>query len=310
MKTEIRKIDSRLAATWLTQSKDNRPLRKSHVNYLAREMKEGRWRLTHQGIAFAPDGTLMDGQHRLQAIKEAAIPVYLQISYYEAGDNINFAFPILDRGLIRSISDITRIDTKIIQIYNVLLWLGVSKRRIAPDDYLTFDSKIGHTTRLFLSSCPYQRTYYTPAPVRAAGVMALYLKKAKLEHVSQLFAAWGTGNLSNSLPIVGAFMNYVPSLRSDGRAGNVDKFFASGIYCLLESNSNKSRIHLSQGIVDEYVKEAKETVDNLMQRVNIPKAELIAVKDAEINKLRKILVKKTALDIQAEQALLSKEAKD
>jgi hypothetical protein len=280
------------------------------VSYLAKEMREGRWRLTHQGIALAPDGNLMDGQHRLQAIKEGGVPVSLQVSYYETGDNINFTFPIIDRGLSRTISDLTNIDSKVIQIYNVLLGLGTQKRRTPPDDYIIFDSKLGHTTRLFLATCPYQRTYYTPAIVRAAGVMVLFLQKSSLSYISTLFTAWGTGNTQNAPPIVSAFMNYVPSLRAEGSRVNEQKFFAAASYCLLEANTNNSRIRISQDMQDETIQEVKKEVDKLMQRVNIPKADLIAAKDAQIKKLSDKLSKKNSLDIQAEQTLLSREAKD
>lgn len=309
MKTEIRIVEPKLAATWLTQSKDNRPLRKSHINYLNKEMKEGRWRLTHQGIAFSPEGNLMDGQHRLQAIKESGMTIPLQVSYYEPGDNINFAFPILDRGLSRSISDITRIDSKIIQIYNVLFGLGVQKRRVPPDDYLILDSKIGHTTRLFLASCPYQRTYYTPSTVRAAAVSQLFLNKSSLIYVSELFAAWGTGNIKNSPPIVTAFMNYIPSLRT-GKKFDESKIYAATIYALNESNNNNSRIYITQNTQDEATRETKNMIDIIMHRKDINKSDLVALKDKKIETLEKKLQRKTALDIQAEQAMLSREAKD
>ena len=39
--------------------------------WIARDMKAGHWRLTHQGIAFDPAGVLIDGQHRLWAIVES-----------------------------------------------------------------------------------------------------------------------------------------------------------------------------------------------------------------------------------------------
>jgi hypothetical protein len=43
-------------------------------------MKGGSWRLTHQGIAFNCDGTLLDGQHRLAAIIESGIAVQMLVA--------------------------------------------------------------------------------------------------------------------------------------------------------------------------------------------------------------------------------------
>jgi len=64
------------AMQWLeTANTNNRKVSDSHVQRLARDMVEGKWTLTHAGIAFGPDGTLLDGQHRLWAICMAGISV-------------------------------------------------------------------------------------------------------------------------------------------------------------------------------------------------------------------------------------------
>lgn len=45
----------------------NRPLRQVRVEHWRTQIKNGRWRYTHQGIAIDNTGTLQDGQHRLSA---------------------------------------------------------------------------------------------------------------------------------------------------------------------------------------------------------------------------------------------------
>lgn len=62
-----------LAREYLDSQFHNRNIRPAHVDNLAHDMSKGRWRLTHQGIAFAWDDEvkfwrLVDGQHRLLAI--------------------------------------------------------------------------------------------------------------------------------------------------------------------------------------------------------------------------------------------------
>lgn len=49
----------------------NRAERKAWIVALARTIKEGDYIPTHQGIAFDEDGRLVDGQHRLEAIRMA-----------------------------------------------------------------------------------------------------------------------------------------------------------------------------------------------------------------------------------------------
>lgn len=66
-KTEI--ITPEMAMDWLeNHNPRNRPISEPTVQVYAGDMKNGRWSLTHQGIAFNVNGDLIDGQHRLWAI--------------------------------------------------------------------------------------------------------------------------------------------------------------------------------------------------------------------------------------------------
>jgi len=68
-----------LANELLARNTHNRPIRASHVAELAQDMRLGRWRLSHQGIAFDVHGRLMDGQHRLHAIVLAGVVVQMLV---------------------------------------------------------------------------------------------------------------------------------------------------------------------------------------------------------------------------------------
>lgn len=65
-------IDAEVARKYLEKNICNRPLRPTRVQQYVRDIIEGRWPLTHQGIAFDINGNLTDGQHRLTAIVEAS----------------------------------------------------------------------------------------------------------------------------------------------------------------------------------------------------------------------------------------------
>jgi hypothetical protein len=58
----------------LSMNTSNRPIRKSAVTKYANEIKAGRWILTNQGIGVSDDGVLIDGQHRLEALKQCGYP--------------------------------------------------------------------------------------------------------------------------------------------------------------------------------------------------------------------------------------------
>lgn len=70
MNNTVKTVTPEQAAKWLDPAvnKTNRDVRHSHVSFLADEIRSGRWKVTHQGIAFSVTGRLLDGQHRLAAI--------------------------------------------------------------------------------------------------------------------------------------------------------------------------------------------------------------------------------------------------
>lgn len=69
-------VTPEMAARWLEEfNSHNRPLRLSLVKFYANQMRLGLWMLTHQGIAFSVNGTLIDGQHRLAAVVMSGVSV-------------------------------------------------------------------------------------------------------------------------------------------------------------------------------------------------------------------------------------------
>ena len=46
---------------------------------MVRDMAEGRWVTTHEGIAFDTRGRLIDGQHRLAAIVASGVSLFLWV---------------------------------------------------------------------------------------------------------------------------------------------------------------------------------------------------------------------------------------
>lgn len=79
----LTQVNPELAAKWLEQSKDvrNRTTTLSRVAYYAKQMREGNWRVTHQGIAFDEQNHLTDGKHRLTAICQAGVTVDMWVYY-------------------------------------------------------------------------------------------------------------------------------------------------------------------------------------------------------------------------------------
>lgn len=103
METTLRRVTPAQATAWLRPdiNRNNRGLRNDHVEYLAREITNGRWQTTHQGIAFSESGRLLDGQHRLAAIVRAGKSVDINVSEGLPEE----AFEAIDCGLKRANHD-------------------------------------------------------------------------------------------------------------------------------------------------------------------------------------------------------------
>jgi len=80
MELSIETITPKQAEKYLQFNTSNRSLRKKLVSQYARDMANGKWKLTHQGVAFNCDGTLLDGQHRLMAIVESGVAVQMLVA--------------------------------------------------------------------------------------------------------------------------------------------------------------------------------------------------------------------------------------
>jgi len=78
-----------LASAFITEcNTHNRKLVDAHVERLSREMKAGRWLLTHQGIAFTVNRVLLDGQHRLWAVVMSEVTVPMRVFFNESPDSL------------------------------------------------------------------------------------------------------------------------------------------------------------------------------------------------------------------------------
>lgn len=89
------------AADYLKQNKNNRNIRPVNVRMLAKDMTEGRWYLTTDGIGFDIEGRLINGQHRLTACIEANTPFICAVFR----NMPTTAFKAIDNNLGRTASD-------------------------------------------------------------------------------------------------------------------------------------------------------------------------------------------------------------
>lgn len=87
---------------WETYNTRNRDRRPKWIKELIEIIQTGKWKNHTQGISISTLDRLNNGQHRLEAIFEAGLPVVIQFAFNEPDE----AFDALDSGQQRKVSDI------------------------------------------------------------------------------------------------------------------------------------------------------------------------------------------------------------
>ena len=101
-------ITPELAKQYLTKNSKNRPIKPSTVREYARDMLNGKFLTTHQGIAFDETGTLSDGQHRLLALVASGKTLDFLVTRGLPVEST----AVIDRGTTRTVRDVFLINRK------------------------------------------------------------------------------------------------------------------------------------------------------------------------------------------------------
>lgn len=100
---DVLQITPQQAEAWLANKANNRTVRQRHVRAMAKAMSTGKFRLTHQAIAFDGSGMLIDGEHRLHAVIASGASVWMAVARYP--DGAMDARAELDSGAKRSLGE-------------------------------------------------------------------------------------------------------------------------------------------------------------------------------------------------------------
>lgn len=78
---EVTTVTPEIARAWLDKNHKNRRAASGHISAMARDMKNGDWRVNGDSIRFDDADNLIDGQHRLMACIEAGVPFSTFVMY-------------------------------------------------------------------------------------------------------------------------------------------------------------------------------------------------------------------------------------
>lgn len=125
MNAEVTVITPAIAERLLLSNVSNRIVNARRVSLYSGALTRGEWKLNGESIKIAPDGRLLDGQHRLQAIVQSGIPMTTWVVKNVPND----VFDTIDTGKARGGSDTlkvagaentTSISSGIIKYFNLL----------------------------------------------------------------------------------------------------------------------------------------------------------------------------------------------
>lgn len=129
METSIALVTPEVAEEWLERNDNNRPLNRTTVDQIVKQIKRGEWQLTHQGIAFDEEGRLLDGQHRLHAVVRSGVPVEMMIIH----DAPRSSFAVLDTGRKRTGKDVLHLAGEVNTTHLASALRGLHLYRNAPE---------------------------------------------------------------------------------------------------------------------------------------------------------------------------------
>jgi hypothetical protein len=227
-------------------------------------MTSGHWRQTHQGIAFDEKGKLIDGQHRLAAIMMANKTISMPVTFDVPNNNDQFT--IIDRGLPRTLSDITGISVSLVSTYNALWNIAMIKdAKRNPDDIKALNlSQMGRITQKLINYAPTNTKIFGSASFRCAVIVSVGMGESE----EQLFELYRNLTLNDvdKLPPVGAAA--IKLILRDNWLGSrrpITSVFALGMYCCAGANRLKKRITISSGMRTEYINLAREYLETCLK---------------------------------------------
>jgi len=103
---QVETVTPAMAQEWLNVNTNNRPKNKNTVLHSQTMIENGQWQINGESIKISDAGTLLDGQHRLQAIVNSGVPVEMFVVRGLSTE----AFQTIDAGKARSYGDFLKIN--------------------------------------------------------------------------------------------------------------------------------------------------------------------------------------------------------
>jgi hypothetical protein len=254
-----------MATKILERNTNNRPIRQKYVDYLATEMRAGRWRLTHQGVLIGADGEPLDGLHRLWAIVQAGVPVRMMVSTFDRTDGADAAMLLpIDTGITRTMADIVKEPRKVTDAWMFLARMANIGHRVSPDSVDIIGKVFGGVTRELIDYAPTNAVLFSSAPIKAAAVMAVHLGEDK-QYVFDLYRNMTLRRSEEWPPVAHSFARAAPVRHKwRGESSVATELYVRGRYVFTEQ-WKKRRLQVFDYYRQEIIAQTKDTIQEILR---------------------------------------------
>lgn len=203
METTIIKVTPKIAAAWLETNTINRPLRRSVVDSYIAAYCRGEHKLTHQGIAFAESGELLDGQHRLTALSE--MPASFSAEFMVTRGLPKTAFDAIDQGLKRTHSDVLHVTPGLAAVARYMATIHETSRTGITSQFLVpFIRGTEERYAQLTGFCPKNTKTWSSAAIRTAAILRM-VNGGDKDYICVSYYALNHAEFDSMSPIVQAF---------------------------------------------------------------------------------------------------------
>jgi hypothetical protein len=229
-RAEIADMSKALVDQLLTYNTNNRNVKQAVVERYSRDIKAGNWHITNQGIGVSDEGVLLDGQHRLLALKACNYPKVKMVIVWGLDKETQ---SYVDQHTKRSARDVFRlsfnasVSSYTPGILNVLaryepdsgIFLGQGTTMSMDEMYHGFDIYADYIEMVISNS--HDATFYT-APVLAAHVFVAAKSLVSNDQVRQFLIDIRTGeNLTKTMPAYHLRAFLLSSRRATTKGGSL-----------------------------------------------------------------------------------------
>lgn len=247
--SHIVEVTPELATEWLNKSPYNRPLNHQEIVRLCAAMKRGEWTFNCDLVGFNVRGELMNGHHRLHAIKMLGTSVEVQVNY---GLPVE-AYEVTDTGRKRSYADRMRLPREITDVLRLgcAYVLNTPKPTVAQMKPIV-DAGFQHLVELLTAHCNRRVRVFSSAPMKLAAVV-LMMRDKDNDYVLTQYKALCEQEYEVMSPIVMSLSRQVAmSSGSRTRVWDSRNLLARGCKVFDRSRAHHTRLQIMDGEPDVF----------------------------------------------------------